>query len=46
MKRYKEKIMICGFNDSKLDDACDGKSDDGGFSCILFFCKNNLTFSK
>lgn len=46
MKRYKEKIMICGFNDSKLDDACDGKSDDGGFSCILFFVKIILQFIK
>ena len=29
----KKKIMSCGFNDRKLDDVCDGKSVDGGFSC-------------
>jgi len=27
-----KKIISCGFNDSKLNDVCDCKSDDGGFS--------------
>lgn len=36
--------MNCGFHESKSDDVCDGKSDDGRFSCILYFVKIILQF--